>query len=497
MSGTSIGANRVTNERRFGRVSRTRNTWTLRARLLLVLGLCLVGVCAVVGVATVSVYHGLMLNRLDATLEGAVDRGGLILQNQPILPAELPAAFLSIPGQPEGAIAVSVTATSRDAVSIDSKGRAQSLNDTVSKAFSNVSGVSPQTVDAGSLGDYRAMAVVISSTTRLVVALPLASLYTERGQLTAIIIVVSLAGLVLAMGAGSLVLQRAMSPLERITRTAQRVSEHPLDRGDVEMDERVPVTMPSTEVGRLGTAFNRMLDHVSQALSVREASERKVRTFVSDASHELRTPLASIRGYSELARLQGNTVPDEVRHAIGRIESEAVRMTGLVEDLLLLARLDEGREFTMAAVDVRGVVADMVGDAQVAGPDHDWSAVLPDTSAFVVCDESRLRQVVGNLLTNARVHTPLGTAVEARIDLTPERVCIVVSDAGPGIDPSVQESLFERFVRADVSRSRRAGSTGLGLAIVRAVTEAHGGIVRVARVNARTEFVVDLPRAAG
>jgi len=280
-----------------------------------------------------------------------------------------------------------------------------------------------------------------------------------------------------------------------VTATAQRVSELPLDRGDVALAERVPVDDDGTEVGRLGTAFNRMLGHVASALTAREQSEQKVRRFVADASHELRTPLASIRGYAELTRLHGGELPPDVVHAVGRIESESVRMTELVEDLLLLARLDEGRELAADPVDMGRVVVEALGDAQAAGPDHDWEVRLPDAPTVVMGDEPRLRQVVMNLLANARVHTPEGTSVVASLARDGDEVVLTVEDDGPGIPPQLADTLFERFARGDSSRSRRAGSTGLGLAIVRAVVEAHDGDVSVESGPGATRFTVRLPAA--
>jgi two-component system OmpR family sensor kinase len=236
-----------------------------------------------------------------------------------------------------------------------------------------------------------------------------------------------------------------------------------------------------------------MLANIANALSAREASERKVRTFVADASHELRTPLASIRGYAELTRRGGHELPDDVVRAMGRIESESVRMTSLVEDLLLLARLDDGRELESAPVDLTGLLADAVSDAQAAGQDHTWALEIPDEPVVVSGDAPRLHQVLVNLLGNARTHTPAGTSVTASIRTEAGRAIITVMDDGPGIADDLQPTLFERFVRGDSSRSRAAGSTGLGLAIVAAVVEAHGGTVGVASEPGATTFTVTLP----
>jgi two-component system OmpR family sensor kinase len=290
-----------------------------------------------------------------------------------------------------------------------------------------------------------------------------------------------------------------MLPLERVAGTAQQVAEMPLDRGDVALSVRVPEadTDSRTEVGKVGAALNRMLGHVASALSARQASELKVRQFVADASHELRTPLASIRGYAELTRRSPHELPSDVTRSLGRIESEATRMTSLVEDLLLLARLDEGRELDRDPVDLSMMLVDAIGDAHAAGPDHKWSILLPEEPVEVVGDRARLHQVVVNLLANARVHTPEGTTVTATLSLDreAERAIVRVADNGPGIPETLKDTLFERFARGDSSRNRATGSTGLGLAIVHAVVDAHGGEVQVESKPGETVFTVSLPAA--
>jgi two-component system OmpR family sensor kinase len=238
-----------------------------------------------------------------------------------------------------------------------------------------------------------------------------------------------------------------------------------------------------------------MLGHIGSALAARQASEQKVRTFVSDASHELRTPLASIRGYAELTRRGGHTLPPDVVHAMSRVESESIRMTNLVEELLLLARLDEGRELDSRELDLTQLLEDVVSDARAADAEREWLLELPSEPVSVVGDSSRLHQVFSNLLTNARVHTPAGTTVSTAmtVDAAALEVTVEVHDDGPGVDPAVLDSIFERFVRGDGSRSRAAGSTGLGLAIVRAVVAASGGRVEVESEPGHTVFRVILP----
>ncbi|MFD0823547.1 sensor histidine kinase, partial [Micromonospora zhanjiangensis] len=210
-------------------------------------------------------------------------------------------------------------------------------------------------------------------------------------------------------------------------------------------------------------------------------------------SHELRTPLAAIRGYAELTRRGGAELPPDVAHALRRVESESVRMTKLVDDLLLLARLDSGRPLAADPVDLSTLLVDAVGDAHVAGPDHKWRLELPDDTVRVRGDDERLHQVVGSLLANARTHTPPGTTVTVGLTTTAGTAELTVLDEGPGIPEQLRPEIFERFARGDSSRSRAAGSTGLGLAIVAAVVEAHRGSVMVDSGPGRTVFRVRLP----
>ncbi|MEP7016488.1 MAG: HAMP domain-containing sensor histidine kinase, partial [Actinomycetota bacterium] len=292
----------------------------------------------------------------------------------------------------------------------------------------------------------------------------------------------------------------SLRPLHRVTATANRVSSMSLGSGAVALPDRVPETAPRTEVGQLGAAFNQMLGHVETALEQREASEARLRRFVADASHELRTPLAGIRAYAELALRSKESVPDEVSHALSRVEAEAVRMGGLVNDLLLLARLDAGRPLEQEDVDMSRLVIEVTSDARVAGPEHRWSLDLPDEPVVVRGDEHRLHQVVANILSNARTHTPAGTSVVVRLRAAQHpdhQVLLSVSDDGPGIPKELQADIFERFVRADDSRSRAVGSTGLGLSIARAVVLAHGGTLTFISDKGGSEFCIALPVANG
>ncbi|MFD9466807.1 ATP-binding protein [Streptomyces sp. NPDC060027] len=350
------------------------------------------------------------------------------------------------------------------------------------------------TVDIPGYGEYRAeyRPGVNGS---YYVAIPTADVNKTLSTLVIIEGSVTAAGLVAAGIAGYVLVGLATRPLRRVATTATRVSELPLHTGEVNLSERVPEseTDPHTEVGQVGAALNRMLDHVHGALHARQQSEMRVRQFVADASHELRTPLASIRGYAELTRRGREQVGPDTRHALGRIESEAGRMTFLVEDLLLLARLDAGRPLQFEQTDLVPLVVDTISDARAAGRDHNWRLELPDEPALVSADSARLQQVLVNLLANARTHTPPGTTVTARVQRRGPWLCVDVEDDGQGIPPDLIPRVFERFARGDSARSRATGSTGLGLAIVQAVASAHGGAVTVDSVPGRTVFTVHLP----
>ncbi|MBX9397901.1 HAMP domain-containing histidine kinase [Streptomyces sp. TRM72054] len=353
------------------------------------------------------------------------------------------------------------------------------------------------TVDIPGLGEYR-VTYMTGDKGNALVALPTDTVTNTISTLIVVEVSVTAAGLIAALLAGAAIVGVALRPLRKVAATATRVSELPLHTGEVNLSERVPEseTDPRTEVGQVGAALNRMLDHVHGALHARQQSETRVRQFVADASHELRTPLASIRGYAELTRRGREQVGPDTRHALGRIESEAGRMSLLVEDLLLLARLDAGRPLQFKQNDLVPLVVDTVSDARAAGPDHIWRLDLPDEPAPVSADAARLQQVLVNLLANARTHTPPGTTVTARVRTRGPWLCVDVQDDGQGIPPELLPRVFERFARGDSARSRSTGSTGLGLAIVQAVAAAHGGAVTVDSVPGRTVFTVHLPALA-
>ncbi|GLW33427.1 sensor histidine kinase [Actinoplanes regularis] len=383
----------------------------------------------------------------------------------------------------------------------------RSLTDTEKAALLSVKPGEKETVSVGDLGNYRVS--VFRARFRpdsiqnspdpgyTLIAMPLSDANTILLYVAGFTGCVILGALLIAGWAGALIIRRTLKPLDRVAATASRVAELRLDRGAVQLAQRVPETDtdPRTEVGQVGAALNRMLDHVGNALEARHASEMQVRQFVADASHELRTPLAAIRGYAELSRRSRQPIPDELAHVLGRVESEAKRMTTLVEDLLLLARLDAGRPLAQDPVDLTMLAVDATSDAHAAGPRHYWQLDLPDEPVTVIGDGARLHQVVANLLANARTHTPEGSTVTVKVGTMPNAAVLQVIDNGPGINPELVPHIFERFARGDSSRSRAAGSTGLGLSIVHAVVSSHRGKVGVQSRPGQTIFTVMLPHA--
>jgi two-component system, OmpR family, sensor kinase len=365
---------------------------------------------------------------------------------------------------------------------------------------------SKSSINLSELGHYRVVGfrIVSSGLTvgTLVVGVPLNQVnetILELVGLAALFSLLAVAGTV--FGARSLIV-RSLRPLNRVAATAQQVSQLKLDRGEVALAVRVPPqdANPASEVGRVGQALNHMLNNVEEALAARQASETRVRQFVADASHELRNPLAAIRGYAELTRRDREKIPTDAAYAMSRVESEAERMSKLVEDMLLLARLDSGPDLDLQPCDLSEIVINAVSDARAAGPGHPWQLALPQYPVIAQGDQHRLYQVMINLLANARTHTPPGTQVHTEVSVIGPDAVVTVTDNGPGIPPEVSGRIFERFARGDASRMRApdaatGGSTGLGLAIVAAVVDAHHGTVTVTSQPGHTQFTVRLPLA--
>ena len=518
--------------------SRTRfwspRTSSLRVRLLVTLVALLAVVCAAIGIATEAALHRFLMHQLDTQLLEAGRRSAAIFDMPPLLPPMMPMpprdpaqgpypmpfpppglprhhdrfdpeegpgpGFLNAPGQATRTVGAALLrdGTVDAGVITSDGGRAEVTAAAQAQLASVTPDRKPRTVELDGLGSYRLVALrARHGGETIVTGLPTTDVERTLLWVVGMFCVVAVIALLAATTAGIVLIRRQLAPLSRVAAAARNVADLELDRGEVRLPNHIVRVDPAaahTEVGQLGSALNRMLDRIAGALSARHASETRVRRFVSDASHELRTPLAAIRGYTELAQRKRDELPDDVAHAMSRVESETERMTRLVEDMLLLARLDEGRPLARESLDLSPLVLDVVSDAHVAGPDHEWSLDLPDEPVLVVGDEARLHQVLANLLANARIHTPAGTTVTTSLVTDGEGATVLtVADDGPGIPDALRPEIFERFARGDSSRSRRGGSTGLGLAIVAAVVKAHDGTIDVRSAPGRTEFVVTLP----
>jgi two-component system, OmpR family, sensor kinase len=474
-------------------------SWTLRSKLVASMLILFTVVSVVTGAATVLFLRQVLTSQVDQALQSSINRFRTIEPQTPGRggPGDQGLqAFLTTDG----------TFPSRGTTSGKDPGSGPvALSDSELTILSSSGiGPTPTTIALGDLGAYRVMArqavVGNTQTGQSFPAIVVVGLSLDKQQATILNTALAVAGGVLlglvVVGIGGMwLVRRNLRPLDRVAATATRVAQLPLSEGKVDIVERVPAedTDTGTEVGQVGAALNEMLDHIDHAFNERQKSEERVRQFVADASHELRTPLASIRGYAELTRREQEPVPVGVTHAIGRVESEAIRMTALVDDLLLLARLDAGRPLDHETVDLTEMVVNAVSDAHAASPAHIWQLDLPDEPVEVEGDPARLHQIVANLLGNARTHTLRGTVVRTSITRTADEVLLSVRDNGPGVPPELQPDVFQRFARGDSSRNRAAGSTGLGLSIVAAVAQAHGGSVSLDSKPGDTTFTVHLP----
>ncbi len=491
---------------------------TLGRQLLLRVVLIVAGIAVLLSSASVLAAQHVLMSNADRQLDAVIVR-------QMRGPSGQPADNLLQPGQPVGTLyALYVNGHDEPAdsgVLRSDEGRGTertALPDRITDRLATLAtDRSHHTVGLTGLGRYRVAAYPASYqvhtgsgeqtySAKLVVGISIADVDRVLTTVAAVAVLSFLLAVIGAVIAVQAVVKRSLRPLNRVASTAQQVSRLQLDRGEVALAVRVPEADadPVSEVGRVGQALNHLLDNVDGALAVRQASETKLKQFIADASHELRNPLASIRGYAELTRRGRDQLPTDTAYALGRVESEANRMSRLVEDLLLLARLDSGPNIEVGPVDPAELLINAVSDARAAGPEHRWVLDLDQDSlsagaVTVVGDRYRLHQAVVNLLANARTHTPAGTTVRVGLHLDGPDAVITVADNGPGIPVDIQGQVFERFTRADTSRARAgdgsSGSTGLGLAIVAAVAEAHHGSVSVHSTPGDTRFTLRLPLA--
>lgn len=499
--------------------ARTRRRWSLQTRLIVTVVSFVALILIAIGLATGAALRAIVSDGLDSKINAAA-------AEVPLKTGMTASDVLSDRPQ-EGALLIVQSFSGLSGAYVGDDNRVVPLTpDEITMIVDAVKQTGYATLPVLDLGEYRVMAKSLGGYGFVIFGLPATEQIAQIAQILTTVALLTAGGLLVLSAIIAFVIGRSLRPLRAVAETATRVAAQPLASGDVTITERVPLseTDATDEIGAVGAALNTLLDHVDQSLAARQRNEERMRAFVADASHELRTPLAAIRGYSELSlktlaqdagaasgsltavdaagaapgsagvdAAQRAARADQTRQALERIQAASLRMTTLVEDLLLLARLDEGKELVYGSVDLSRVVVDAVTDAQIAGPDHEWVIDVPEEPVVVAGDAGRLHQVVANLLTNARVHTPAGVRVTASVAIDTGDAVVRIADDGPGIDPAVADELFERFARADASRARQTGGTGLGLSIAKAIVTAHQGSIAVRSTPGSTVFEVRLP----
>ncbi len=485
-----------------------RRLASLTSRLVATVVALVLVVSVLIGTATALAMSSYLSSKLDEQIQSSLERAS---RGGPAPPGAPPGGGVNPSNQAPGTLIAILGDRPRGRVLTQTIGGDRELSTTALEALADVpDDGTVRDLDLFAFGHYRVAGTTDATGTTVVTGLPTAAVDEAVGSLVRWEVLLTLLGVAVATGAGLFLVRRQLRPLREVAETANAVSALPLAEGEIDLAERVPdhLTDEQTEVGQVGAALNSLLAHVESALSARHRSEQQVRQFVADASHELRTPLSTIQGYTELARSRPEDA-DGMRTALDKVQSQSVRMTALVEDLLLLARLDAGRPIEQRPVDLTRVLLEAVSDARMLGPDHGWRLELPAEAVEVTGDEQRLHQVVTNLLTNARKHTPPGTIVtatalpaagEPRPDGPADRSWaeILVHDDGPGFPADLVGSAFERFTRADSARARGGeGGAGLGLSLVEAIVAAHGGTVSLTTRPGDTTVRVRLPQVTG
>jgi len=466
-------------------------TVSLRARLLVGLVVLLGAGLLVADVATYWSLQSVQMDRIDKQLRGSVnmaigalfrvsspERGG----RGPVPPGVTYTALYSVDGSFLQGLPFGLGAS------------ASSARPVLPSPLPNAGPDTPTVMTVAGTGGVSQFRVLIESVTGaggdfVVLAIPLNDVQSTLNQLLILEASISLAVLLGVTGLAWWIIKIGLRPLERMGGTAAAIAAGDLSR-------RVEPTTQRTEIGRLGLALNAMLSQIESEVAERTRSEQRLRNFLAAASHELRTPLTSIRGYAELLRRGADRKPDDAALARRRIEHESIRMSALVDDMLLLARLDQGRPLARAPVDLAAIARDACLDAGAVAPNR---AITLDAPAEVVVagDEMRLRQVVGNLMRNALVHTPSGTPIDVAVALHNGSAILTVADHGPGLKPDDATRVFDAFYRADPGRSRDRGGSGLGLSIVAAVVASHGGDVKAQETDGGgATFRVELPLAS-
>ncbi|MDU0328008.1 ATP-binding protein [Microbacterium sp. KSW2-21] len=484
--------------------ARLRRPWTLQARLMTAVIGMVAFILVMIGISTSAILSQVLYTNLDASVTETAS--GL----QPRVVFQDTADEVLESGRfPTGTLLVMNSRSGYTAAVVADEGVRALSTDDLGQIVDSLRTADPTpTVDLPNLGEYLVrLYPTPGSDAVFLVGLPLSNVTGTIGAILTTVALVTAGGLLLLAVVIAVVIRLGLRPLRAVAETATRVASLRMEEGDISIDERVPADLVDehTETGQVAAALNTLLDRVDASLTARQRNEELMRRFVADASHELRTPLASIRGFSELSLSAMRQAQDDesrqrtalavetTEQSLERIQAQSLRMTTLVEDLLLLARLDEGQELVYGSVDLTRLAVEAVGDARPAGPDHSWTIDVPDTPVELAGDASRLHQVIANLLANARTHTPAGSVVNVSVAHEGAEAVLRVHDNGPGIDPSVASQLFERFARGDRSRDRKTGGTGLGLSIARAIVDAHRGTITVTSSPGDTTFEVRLP----
>jgi len=478
------------------------NQWSLRSRLTIGIVLLSAIGFAVTFYGTTNALNSYLVGQIDNELNSVVggtamrlDRGAVIQQNEDEIEEHRQRRGAAATPQPLQRIptTLSVTLLSSDGAIKGELGgdlTSSQISDYL-KAFDNAAAVEtegePFTIKAKG-PDFRAIAVVLPTTgDTVVVAQSLQAVERTKHQLLVLFLFVGLIALLMIAIAARYVIQIGMRPLENVEKTAEQIAS-----GD--LSARLPDAKPNTEVGRLVSSLNTMLARIEESFAARTESEGRLRRFVADASHELRTPLTAIRGFAELHRQGAVTGESDTKELVARIERESVRMSSLVEDLLVLARMDQGPKMEIKPVNLSEVVTDAVESARAAGPGHPIK-LTAGNEIYALGDANRIHQVVANLLANARVHTPVGTQITVEVIHLDKEVQVVVADNGPGLSEANREKIFERFYRVDPSRQRTGTEgSGLGLSIVDAVMRSHSGHVSVdSKLGEGSTFTLHFP----
>ena len=471
---------------------------TLRSRLTLGLVVLLAVSCAAVGVAAAIALRGFLTDRVDQQLGEAGSRFPISLERDvAVFDDHDGDEYADTRSQATGTFGARLkngTVTDQAVVRSGTDTTVVLTADDKRALAALPADNRPRDIELSALGDYRAVSCKGKDGDVLITGLPMEGVEQTVHELELVLVAVFGGALLVVGVAGALWVRWSLRPLREVAAAAVAVTEVPLDSGEVALPARAPATDPRGEVGQVAAALNLMLGHVEDALSKRHRSEQRLRSFAADASHELRTPVATIRGHAELALRHPGPVPPEVARALERVAAESGRMGEMVDDLLLLARLDAGRPLESEPVDLTRLVLDGVDDARAAGPGHRWTLDLPEEPVTVSGDAHRLQQVVANLLANARLHTPAGTKVAVSLEEEPGAIALRVADDGPGVPDDVRPTVFERFTHADRRRPGAGSGAGLGLAIVAAVIDAHGGTVELDSRPGATVFTVRLRR---